>query len=67
MTVGSEVKQCFATIKQIEATLQQLSLKTADQQAKQAYKEATELISNTKNELKNQIDFLQIKEPQYKQ
>lgn len=67
MTVGSQVKQCFATIKQIEATLMQLQTKSTNQQAKQAYNEAITLISETKQSLQNQVAFLHIEEPQYKQ
>lgn len=67
MTVGSQVRQCYATIKQIEATLLQLGTKTSDKQAKRAYEEATELIKETKQALENQVAFLHIEEPQYKQ
>lgn len=67
MTIGSQVRQCYATIKQIEATLQQLSVKTVDVQAKQAYQEASELIGKTKQQLQSQVTFIQIEENQYKQ
>lgn len=67
MTVGSQVKQCLATIKQIEASLEQLSVKTANKQAEQAYKDAAEIVNNTKKSLQSQVAFLHIEEPQYKQ
>lgn len=67
MTVGSQVKQCFATIKHIEATLNELQSKTSDNEAKCAYETASELISETKQALKEQINFLQREEQQYKQ
>lgn len=67
MTVSSQVKQCLVTIKQAEATLEQLSVKTTNKQAEQAYKDAAELVSKTKDALQSQVAFLQREEPQYKQ
>lgn len=66
MTVGSQVKQCFATIKHIEATLNELQLKTGDDEAKYAYETAAELINETKQTLIEQITFIQHEEQQYK-
>ena len=66
MTVGSQVKQCYATIKLIEASLQELSVKTQDEQAKQSFQEAAELITQTKEDLNKQVVFIMNEEPQYK-
>ena len=45
MTVGSDVKSCYSSIKSIEATLNILENKTQDQQTKEALEHVQQLIS----------------------
>ncbi|CDQ40301.1 DUF1657 domain-containing protein [Virgibacillus salexigens] len=66
MTVGSQVKGCFSSIKSIEATLQTLAAKTADQEQQTAFKQVEQIISEVKNDLQHQVIQLTKDEPQYK-
>lgn len=66
MTVGSKVKACYASIKGIEATLSLLMHKTQKRENKQAFKETEQIISEIKDDLKDQVTFISIEEPQYK-
>lgn len=66
MTVGSQVKGCFASIKSAEASLEILANKAQDNDTEQAYKEALNLIKEVKDDLDKQIIFLSREEPQYR-
>lgn len=66
MTVGSDVKGCYFTIKSAEATLEQLALKSTSPTSKQVYLEAQQLLSEVKSDLHEQVLFLAREEPQYK-
>lgn len=65
MTVGAEVKGVYYTIKNIEASLEQLSLKTNDENIKLVFTEANELVREVKTDLQKQVQFLAREEPQY--
>lgn len=67
VTVGSQVKSCFSSIKSAEATLALLSTKTKDSKAKENYTTAQQLLSDIKEDLQRQIMYLAREEPQYKQ
>lgn len=66
MTVGSQVKSCFSSIKSAEATLEHLANKTQHKESKQAYEKAAALVSEVKKDLEKQVTFLTWEEPQYK-
>jgi hypothetical protein len=66
MTVGSEVKSCYSSIKSVEATLNLLTKKTRDQQTKQVFEDTERLISEIKVDLQKQVMYLSREEPQYK-
>lgn len=66
MTVGSEVKSCYASIKSAEATLNILANKTQDQQTKETFEQVQKLISEIKEDLQKQVMYLSREEPQYK-
>lgn len=66
MTVSSQVKGCFSSIKNIEATLETLANKTQDQEAKKAFKEVQNTMWTVKSDLENQVLYLTKEEPQYK-
>lgn len=66
MTVGSDVKGCYFSIKSAEATLQQLAAKTNELIAHQAYTQASKLLAEAKIDLEKQVLFLAREEPQYK-
>lgn len=66
MTVGSEVKSCFSSIKSAEASLNILANKTQTQEAKEVFAQAQRLISEVKDDLQKQVIYLSREEPQYK-
>lgn len=66
MTVGSEVKSCYSSIKSIEATLNILANKTQDQQIKEIFGQTQQIISEVKDDLEKQVMYLSLEEPQYK-
>ncbi|WP_042223974.1 DUF1657 domain-containing protein [Oceanobacillus manasiensis] len=65
MTVGSQVKTCFASVKSAEASLQMLAEKSYDQKSYQAFKETAVIISEIKSDLQKQVILLSKEEPQY--
>src|SRR5699024_1041960 len=65
MTDGSQVKSCYSAIKSAEATLDVLAHKTQDKQAKQAFQNAQQRVSDIKDDLKKQVIALTNEEPQY--
>lgn len=66
MTIGSQVKSCFSSLKSAEATLGLLANKTQDQETKRVYKEAKTIVDEVKNDLQKQVIYLTKEEPQYK-
>ncbi len=66
MTVGSEVKSCYSSIKSAEATLNILANKTQDQQTKEIFEQVQRVISEVKEDLQKQVMYLSREEPQYK-
>lgn len=65
MTVASQVKTCFATIKNIEATLGMLASQTNELEANKKYKETETVIREIKEDLEKQVLLLAREEPQY--
>ena len=65
MTVGSQVKGCYASIKSIGASLALLANKTQHQESQQAFQEAKQLISEIKDDLQKHLIHLTREEPQY--
>lgn len=65
MTVDSQLKNSYYTIKQIEATLSQLQLKTDDTEAKHVFSTAEELIASVKEDLNKQLTFIAKEETEY--
>lgn len=66
MTVGSQVRTCYASIKSIESELAILLNKTNEIEAKQAFEDARKIIKEVKEDLNMQMIKLSIEEPQYK-
>lgn len=66
MTVGSQVKSCYSSIKSIEASLEMLANKTQTEKAMEAYSQTQQLIQEIKSDLQQQVIFLTQEEPQYK-
>lgn len=66
MTVASNVKQCVATIKDIEAQLSALALSSLDEEAKRAFHETTLIMEDIKKDIQKRVLELERLEPQYK-
>ncbi|HLS10311.1 DUF1657 domain-containing protein [Lentibacillus sp.] len=65
MTVSSQVKGCFASVKNIEATLDTLANKTKDEEAKKAFQDVQTIMNTIQFDLENQVLYLTKEEPQY--
>lgn len=66
MTIGSQVKSCFSSLKSAEATLDILANKTQDSQTRITYEDTKTIIEEVKNDLQKQVIYLTQEEPQYK-
>lgn len=66
MTVGSQVRTCFASIKSIHAELDQLAMKTNEKETRQQLEQANKIIAEIKEDLSMQMIKLKNEEPQYK-
>ncbi|MFC4556911.1 DUF1657 domain-containing protein [Virgibacillus kekensis] len=66
MTVGSQVKGCYSSLKSAEATLSSLMNKTQNPEAKKCFQDARQIINSIKEDLGNQVIYLSKEEPQYK-
>jgi len=65
MTVGTQVKSCYFTIKQIDAGLELLASKTINDESRDAFLQAQETLRAVKYDLEKQIIFIENEEPQY--
>lgn len=65
MTVDAQVKNCYFSIRQADATLQQLAIKTSSAEAKQAFQTALPLLSLVQQDLESQLIYIAKEEPQY--
>lgn len=66
MTVGSQVKTCYATLKSIEAGLDLLHASTNEQDLKITIDEASKLIKDARQDIHQQMIHINKQEPQYK-
>ncbi|MFS0752022.1 DUF1657 domain-containing protein [Oceanobacillus sp. 1P07AA] len=66
MTVGSQVKSCYASIKSIEGALESLHETTRNTELQTAIEQANILLAEVKNDMNNQVIKLTKEEPQYK-
>jgi hypothetical protein len=66
LTVASNVKQCVATIKEIEAQLSSLALSSLDPGAQRIFHDTTIIIGDVKKDIENRVFELERLEPQYK-
>ncbi|MFB5934607.1 DUF1657 domain-containing protein [Peribacillus frigoritolerans] len=66
MTIGSEVKQCLASLKGVEANLSILALRTQDNESKQTLHETMMVVNEVVTDLKKRVGELEREEFQYK-
>ena len=67
MTVATQVKQTVAGLKSAQASLEQFSLETDNQQAKQMYQQAAQQTQAVVESLSPRVQEIEQEEPQYKQ
>ncbi|UJL47772.1 DUF1657 domain-containing protein [Virgibacillus sp. NKC19-16] len=65
MTVGSQVKSCYSSVKSIEASLNMLSNKAQEQETKDAFNNVQQIMNEIKIDLQQQVIHLEREEPQY--
>ncbi|MEN3777078.1 DUF1657 domain-containing protein [Priestia megaterium] len=66
MTIASDVKQCLASLKGIEAGLSNLALRTQDKQSKHTLHETMSVVNEIVTDLKKRVGELEREETQYK-
>lgn len=66
MTIASEVKQCLASLKGVEASLSSLALRTQENESKQTLHETMMVMHEIVNDLKKRVGELESEEFQYK-
>ncbi len=66
MTVASEVKQCVANLKGIEAGLSSLAMVTQDEETARTIHETMMMVSEILKDMKKRIGVLEREEMQYK-
>lgn len=66
MTIASEVKQCAASLRGVEAGLSALILKTSEEEAKHILHQTMGTIQEISLDLQKRIKELEHEEPQYK-
>ncbi|USK35367.1 DUF1657 domain-containing protein [Bacillus sp. F19] len=66
MTIASDVKQCFAQLKGIEADLSSLALRTQANESKRTLHETMMIMHEISADLKKRIGELEREESQYK-
>ena len=66
MTVGSDVKQCLASLKGVEASLSSLAIRTQENESKQTLHETMMVVNELVKDLKNRVGELEREEFQYK-
>ncbi|MFX3675231.1 MAG: DUF1657 domain-containing protein [Paenisporosarcina sp.] len=66
MTVASNVKQCLASLKGVEASLSNLAVRTQDNESKQTLHETMMVVNEIVTDLKKRVGELEREEFQYK-
>ncbi|MGG3892172.1 DUF1657 domain-containing protein [Metabacillus fastidiosus] len=66
MTVGSDVKQCLAIVKGIDASLSNLAIVSQDKEAQRIFHEMMLVMGEVKEDLQKRVSKLELEEFQYK-
>jgi len=66
MTVSSQVKTCVASLKSVQASLEQFALETQNQDAKTLYTNAATQTGEILQQMVGRVQQLESEEPQYK-
>lgn len=66
MTVASDVKTCVASLKSVQASLEQFALATENQEAKALYTNCAGQAQQVLQQIETRVQQLESEEPQYK-
>lgn len=66
MTIASDVKQCLASLKGIEANLSSLAIRTENDRSKQTFHETMMTIHEVVTDIQTRVGELEREEMQYK-
>lgn len=66
MTIASDVKQCAASLRGVEAALSSLALRTQDEESKRILHETMVKVNEVMNDVQKRVGELEREEPQYK-
>lgn len=66
MTVGSQVKQCLASLKSVKAGLETFALQSVDKETKETLLHAADEFELIISDIQQRISELEREEPQYK-
>lgn len=66
MTIASDVKQCAASLKGVEAGLSNLALQTLDDESKRVLHETMMKVNEVLKDVQKRVGELEREEPQYK-
>ncbi|AXN39365.1 DUF1657 domain-containing protein [Peribacillus butanolivorans] len=66
MTIASEVKQCVASLKGVEAGLSSLALRTQGDEEKRILHETMMVVNEVMKDVHKRVGKLEREEPQYK-
>lgn len=66
MTIASDVKQCLASLKGIEATLSSLAIRSQDNESQRNFHETMLMIAEIKEDIQKRVGELEREEFQYK-
>ncbi|MGN1402092.1 MAG: DUF1657 domain-containing protein [Bacillus sp. (in: firmicutes)] len=66
MTVGSDVKKCYSTLKTIEVSLADLAIRTQEPSSAKSLSEAAQLIKEVKETVRQRVGEIEREELQYK-
>ncbi|MFB5284996.1 DUF1657 domain-containing protein [Peribacillus sp. Hz7] len=66
MTIASEVKQCLASLKGIEANLSSLAIRSQDSESQRTFHETMLIVNEVATDLQRRVGELEREEFQYK-
>lgn len=66
MTIASDVKQCAASLRGVEAGLSSLALRTQDDESKRILHETMLKVNEVMKDVQKRVGELEREEPQYK-
>ncbi|MFA9558606.1 DUF1657 domain-containing protein [Evansella sp. AB-rgal1] len=66
MTVASQVKQCVASLKNIEASLNSFAIQSQNKEASETFQETANRTRKVITDMEKRVGQIELEEPQYK-